>query len=81
MLKLMQTEIEDDCYEISVKGDISGDGVMDVIDLAKLKKALLGILNTESKSLEGSYKISADINDDGQIDIVDLARMKKLLIQ
>lgn len=77
----MQTEIENDCYEISVKGDISGDGVMDVIDLAKLKKALLGILNTESKSLEGSYKISADINDDGQIDIVDLARMKKLLIQ
>ena len=64
-----------------VYNSFSGDGVMDVIDLAKLKKALLGILNTESKSLEGSYKISADINDDGQIDIVDLARMKKLLIQ
>lgn len=62
--------------EVSVSpGDVNGDGSFDALDLALLKKYLLGfdmvVINTQD----------FDINYDGQIDALDLARMKKYILE
>lgn len=57
------------------RGDINGDGVIDVIDLALIKKQILG-----KTSLEGDLAIRADVNNDGAIDVIDLALVKKHIL-
>ena len=56
-----------------VKGDINGDGVLDILDLSMLNKHLIGKkIIDDAQSL-----IAADINKDGVVDIVDLSILNK----
>ena len=51
-----------------VKGDLSGDGEVDSLDLAMMLKHVSG-----AKELEGPYLYSAKLNSDDEVDSLDLA--------
>ena len=51
---------------IVVYGDVNGDAVIDVLDVAEIEK-----VSNANSVLEGYYKTSADINSSGKIDILD----------
>lgn len=53
------------------KGDTSGDGNINAVDLAAVKMDILGV-----KKLEGNAAKAGDINGDGVINAVDLAAVK-----
>lgn len=59
-----------------MKGDINGDGNIDIVDLSILNKHLieLSIIDDETK------KKAADLNDDGEINILDLSILNKKII-
>ena len=54
------------------KGDINGDNVINALDLAAVKKHILGISH-----IVGAGNLSADVNRDGSINALDLAAIKK----
>lgn len=58
------------------KGDINGDGNIDIVDLSILNKHLieLSVIDDEIK------KKAADLNDDGEINILDLSILNKKII-
>ena len=62
-------------YSISIYGDASGDGEIDIRDLLIIQKHLVG-----AKVLTDEYLISADINHDGAVDIRDLLLEQKHLL-
>lgn len=62
-------------YVVSLKGDPSGDGNINIQDLLKVQKHILGYLN-----LAGSYSKAADVNSDGVIDIKDLLKIQKYIL-
>lgn len=62
-------------YTVSLLGDLSGDGEINIADLLKIKKAILGYLN-----LDNEYLKAADINSDNKIDIADLLKIKKHIL-
>ena len=55
-------------------GDANGDGEVDIIDLIRLRKYLVG---AEPKIVEGN----TDVNADTAVDILDLVRMRKYFAQ
>lgn len=60
-----------------VYGDVSGDGTVDSIDFALMKKYVLGA----STDLPGAnWKITGDLNVDGEINALDLVILKQYLI-
>ena len=58
-------------YTLKIKGDVNGDGKIDISDLAMIKGYMLG-----KTSLSGVKFNAADINADSKIDISDLAMVK-----
>ncbi|WP_010250704.1 dockerin type I repeat-containing protein [Acetivibrio cellulolyticus] len=56
-------------------GDISADGKIDVIDLALIKKHLLGLI-----ILKPSECNAGDLNEDGKVDSIDFGLMKEYLL-
>lgn len=62
-------------YEVIIYGDPNGDGEINIIDLLKVQKHLLGY-----GTLENGYKTAADIDRDGDITIVDLLKIQKYLL-
>lgn len=62
-------------YTISVKGDPNGDGNINIQDLLKIQKFILGY-----SELNGSYYKAADTNQDGVVNIVDLLRLQKHIL-
>lgn len=57
-------------------GDVNGDGEVDVIDLALIKRVLMN-----TAKLEGSYYEAGKLQGQGgNIDVVDLALLKRFLI-
>ena len=56
-------------------GDTNGDGKINILDLANIKKHLLKVI-----VLTGDNFIGGDTNGDGKINIVDLANIKKHLL-
>lgn len=68
--------IDGKSYTIVKKGDVDGDGAIDIIDMALMKRHLIG-----TQSLSGFYKQAGQISSSSSdIDIVDLALMKRHLI-
>ena len=51
-----------------INGDLSGDGEIDSLDLAKMLKHISG-----AQELEGAYLYSAHLNNDDEVDSLDLA--------
>ena len=62
----------DDCL---IKGDVNGDDVFNVADVAEFQKYLLSGTDT-SENLK-----SADFNEDNALDVFDLCLMKKFLVE
>ncbi len=62
-------------YTIIIKGDINGDGEIDLVDLLKTRKHILGF------ELKDEFYRAADINDDGKVDILDLLLIRKHLLK
>lgn len=57
---------------IAVKGDIDGNGEIDITDLVNVRKHI-----QEVKNVEGIYFIAGDINEDNSLDITDLVKIRK----
>lgn len=61
-------------YTLTVKGDTSGDGIINSADLLKIVKHLTGV-----SKLEGAYLQASDCNGDGTINSADLLKVVKHL--
>lgn len=59
-------------YEVVVYGDITGDGIINALDLLRVKKHILGVIK-----LEGSAFKAGDIATDGDVNALDLLRIQK----
>ena len=59
-------------YSIVIKGDVNGNGTIDVFDLLRVQKQLL-----KSLSLNNSEYKACDINKDGEVTILDLLLVQK----
>ena len=55
-----------------MRGDTNGDGYIDMLDLANVKRHILGVISLNGKNLK-----AADTNGDDHIDILDLANIKR----
>lgn len=62
-------------YLLVVKGDITKDGEVGVLDLINLRKQLVGLEN-----LKGEQAIAADIDENGKIDVLDLIGERKKIV-
>ena len=62
-------------YEFAINGDVNGDGSVDIKDLLRVQKHLLGTVN-----LAGSSAQAADNNYDGKINVQDLLRIQKYIL-
>ena len=62
-------------YPISVKGDLSGDGITSVNDLISVKRSLV-----ELESFSLLQTSSADIDNSGGVDSSDIIAMKKIIL-
>ena len=54
-------------------GDVTGDGIVDGLDLIRLRKYLAGVADTEI------VEANANVNGDDTIDLLDLVRLRKYL--
>ena len=71
-MKLKLTSNSTSLYIIIIRGDVNGDGEINIVDYIKLLKHVLN-----SKKLTNEYLKAADINKDGMADIVDLIKVQK----
>ena len=60
---------------IVIKGDATGDGKIDIKDLLRVQKGILG-----KTDLTGPYLKASDVNQDNQITILDLLRVQKHIL-
>jgi len=65
-----------DTYVISVKGDVSGDGIVDARDSLRILKYSVGTYELKNEFFE-----AADLNKDGQIDARDSLRVLKYAVE
>ena len=61
-------------FELSVTGDVTGEGSVNSRDLKLLMDFLIG-----NADYNGVYLLSSDLSDSGTVDVVDLAMMAKLI--
>ncbi len=61
--------------EVVVKGDTSGDGVINALDLLQVQKNILG-----TYTLTGAYLEAADTSKDGQVNALDLLQVQKSIL-
>lgn len=62
-------------YTLIIYGDNNGDGNIDIIDLLKVQKDILGV-----NKLSDGYKEASDVNRDGVVDIIDLLKIQKHIL-
>lgn len=63
-------------YDLSVNGDLNGDGQISATDLSKIKMHLIDL-----RLLEGAYLKSANVDGDNEITITDLSKIRKALFR
>ena len=75
LIKTGQTLTTEDghAYTLVVIGDLSGDGKIGLVELARISKIGAGKI-TDIKEIE---KMAIDVNADGKINIIDLAAISK----
>lgn len=59
-----------------VRGDVNGNGKIDIIDYIRIKKDIM-----DDTKLSGEYKRAADMNQNNKIDIIDYIRIKKIIME
>lgn len=57
---------------IIVRGDNTGDGKVNVLDILNAQRHILGL-----GSLNGEFKTASDVNGNGKIDITDILAMQR----
>ena len=62
-------------YTLVVTGDVDGNGINSINDLAKSCLHYIG-----KQTLTGAYKEAADFNGNGDVNVNDLARLQLILI-
>ncbi len=62
-------------YAENYKGDVNGDGVVDVADIA----SIIDIMAGNGQSSMGSGQQSADVNGDGTVDVADIAMVISIM--
>ena len=62
---------DDQTYNVVIRGDTSGDGVISSIDYSKIRTYILN-----QSGLTGVYKQAADLNNDGIISSMDYSRVR-----
>ena len=67
----------DDPPEDKPKGDLNGDGSLNVSDAVVLQSYLL---KSSEEFSEEQYKAS-DMNDDGSVDVFDLIELKQAVVK
>ena len=67
----METEV----LEVIIKGDTSGDGVINALDLLQVQKNILG-----TYTLTGAYLEAADTSKDGVVNALDLLQVQKNIL-
>ncbi len=67
----------EELYLLIVKGDLNSDGLVNLIDLVKMKRYIVGF-----EKLEQEYIKAADINlDEGDINLIDLIAIKNIIAE
>ncbi|HIS11761.1 MAG TPA: SH3 domain-containing protein [Candidatus Onthocola stercoravium] len=61
--------------EVIIKGDTSGDGIVNALDLLQVQKNILGTYN-----LSGAYWQAGDTSSDGAINALDLLQVQKNIL-
>ena len=61
-------------YDISVIGDLDGNGKVSVTDLSVMNQSMVGRV-----TLEGMRQLAADISDDEKVSVTDLSMLNQLL--
>lgn len=74
-LKVYEQEGIESTYTAVVYGDVSGDGLVNVLDLLKVKRHLLGLTGLSGANLEAS-----DINHDGVVNVLDCLLVKRFIL-
>jgi len=62
-------------YTVMIKGDTSGDGVINALDLLQVQKNILGLYN-----LDNVFKTAGDTSGDGTINALDLLQVQKNIL-
>lgn len=66
---------ETKAYTLVVKGDTSGDGVVNALDLLQVQKGILG-----TYKMNEAQKLGADTSGDGKINALDLLQVQKSIL-
>ena len=61
-------------YTIVILGDITGNGIIDVGDVAKLYRYIKGTIDMEKE-----YKLAADVHHDSKLEINDIAKLYRYI--
>ena len=61
--------------DVSLAGDCSGNGSVDVTDLQNVAKDIVGLIRLENRSMN-----AADIDESGGIDVTDLQSTAKIIV-
>lgn len=71
----INNQSETEILEAVVKGDTSGDGIINALDLLQVQKKILG-----TYTLTGAYLEAADTSKDGQVNALDLLQVQKNIL-
>lgn len=75
-ITVTSTSNETKTFKMSVIGDLDGDGEINILDLLKLQKHILG-----TNPVSDIFAVSADNNNDGTVTILDLLRLQKHILK
>lgn len=62
-------------YTVVIKGDTSGDGKVNALDLLQVQKSILKV-----KDLKDAYKLAGDTSGDGKVNALDLLQVQKHIL-
>ena len=59
---------------VILKGDVNGDGILDILDLVLISRYLADLHTLDDRAI-----VAADVNSDAVVDILDLVRLSRIL--
>lgn len=75
LLQLIRGDTLAASYPVVIRGEVSGDGTINALDLLKIQKHILGIT-----TLTGAAAEAADANVDGEVNARDLLRTQRHIL-